>query len=620
LFGGNKNMLLNKKIIHFAIILFLFFLACQTFPDKTQIKNGKRYCTTKEPFKGRWWQFYDRGQSCTKGQFFKEAGNDFREAIKRFRFDKKDARTYGMRYVDRGYFPHRELGIVLIYQQQYKEAITELETSIGYEPTTRAKKYLDIARKEWIKKNDLDKKQPVIQIFSPKFLSWTNRTEIHIHGKICDDTYVKKVQLNHHELYIDVSKKEISFWQKIPTVSGKNIVSIVASDISGNISEKKWVVYGDMIGPVVSIDDNSLNKPDPFLYACDNSGISEIFINNKLLKFDGQQSVKLYLPDLSATVIVKDIAGNITSSKGLLKNQAHLVVSAADNLYFSSQMRLNQIQISKPLHMNDDKMIHDVYLDALKIEGNIRGDTVNNIFCNQKTIPVHGKSNNYFSLIRKLKSGHNGIIIRAYNDHHLLSEKQIMVNKKQVDVKSLDFRLKIALRNENNHPFINKLMTLFKRIILSRFRFGFVPNQNQSDAILSFSLDKEKGLYLGIAATIEDKECDLPLATVDYYEPISQDPISVQQLNHMLTMLHIHLENEIPLYEGKVIRVLDEETIKTNLGILAGMTVNTKIIIFNKQRNLVSGKARINHLDNFSSNAKVWQVENLKEGDYVITQ
>ncbi|KPA13605.1 hypothetical protein MHK_006209, partial [Candidatus Magnetomorum sp. HK-1] len=110
------------------IMIIIFLQGCQSFPDKTIIKDGKKYCFTENNFKNRFWQFYVRGQSCAEGQFFIEAEHDFREAIKRFKFDKKDARTYGMRYVDRGYFPHRELGIVLLKQERYQEAIKELET------------------------------------------------------------------------------------------------------------------------------------------------------------------------------------------------------------------------------------------------------------------------------------------------------------------------------------------------------------------------------------------------------------------------------------------------------------------------------------------------------------
>ena len=101
-----------------------------------QVVNGQTFGTTTVLFRGRWWQFYERGVSWSLGGFWAEAESDFRQALTLRGTDHRRARTYGMHFVQ--CFVHRELGAVLIEQNRLAEAETELRLSLAQEPSAKA--------------------------------------------------------------------------------------------------------------------------------------------------------------------------------------------------------------------------------------------------------------------------------------------------------------------------------------------------------------------------------------------------------------------------------------------------------------------------------------------------
>jgi hypothetical protein len=595
-------------------ISFLIINGCQTFPDKTIIKNRKEYCTTQGLFKNKWWQFYERAQSCAAGQFWSEAENDFRDAIKRFNMDKKDARTYGMRYVDRGYFPHRELGIVLLKQGQLKNAIHELERSIHDEPSSRAKEYLDIAIKAFLEKTSQDRQKPCIQIDAPENNIWTNELFTIIRGRAFDNTYVQHVNINGKSFYIDHAQQEISFWKKMPLSAGKNTITIMATDIMGYTALSTITINSDRTGPIISMDHSSL-------YVFDQAGIAEVIMGDKRMQINGRNEISMPLANNVLPVIAIDISGNITKSKAAINYHACVVASAADFRHLCRPSH-TQINISKPDYMNDDTRIYPVYLDDIHIEGNICGYPVHQLFCNSQTIAIKGKTKTWFSFIQNLNNGRNGLIIRAFDNHGLRSEKHIKIDKRTLDVNKIDYRMKLSFQQNNISPFVRKLINPFIKIIHTRQRFRYTHDMKLADSLLTFFIDKEEGRYLGISVSMTDLSTQEPLANADDYAPVTEfAPVTLQEINHMLTKIHIVLENELPLYVGKIIDIMDPPQITIDMGKLAGLMKNMMVVVFNKEQNNVLGCARIMAPDNFTSRANI--IENYHEiqrGDHVITK
>lgn len=101
-----------------------------------KVVDGQTFGTTTVPFRGRWWQYYERGVSWSLGGFWTEAEADFREALKLRLTDNRRARTYGMHFVQ--CFVHRELGAVLLEQNRLDDAENELRISLVQEPSAKA--------------------------------------------------------------------------------------------------------------------------------------------------------------------------------------------------------------------------------------------------------------------------------------------------------------------------------------------------------------------------------------------------------------------------------------------------------------------------------------------------
>jgi tetratricopeptide (TPR) repeat protein len=113
---------------------------------KVYTKDGQEYgVTSSQVWRGRWWNYYERGSSYAAGEFWFEAIADLQEAIKQRDQDQRRSRTYGLHFVD--YFPHREIGVVYYRLGRYADAIRELETSLQSAETAKAKFYLNKARR-----------------------------------------------------------------------------------------------------------------------------------------------------------------------------------------------------------------------------------------------------------------------------------------------------------------------------------------------------------------------------------------------------------------------------------------------------------------------------------------
>ncbi len=144
-------MAMMKKLV-IAITLGLLIWAGPVFsePAPECVKEGVKYGVTRGSFRSEWWNYLERGESYLAGGCYQAALNDLDQAIAlrgkqvKNERDKKRARTYGLHFVD--YFAHREKGIALYYLGIHQEARVELERSLGYTDSERARQYLEMAK------------------------------------------------------------------------------------------------------------------------------------------------------------------------------------------------------------------------------------------------------------------------------------------------------------------------------------------------------------------------------------------------------------------------------------------------------------------------------------------
>ncbi|MBA3684384.1 MAG: hypothetical protein H0W72_04000, partial [Planctomycetes bacterium] len=115
-------------------------VSCAARQPAARSVDGVTYGTTVQPFRQRWWHYYERGVSWSRGGFWDEAERDFRACLATRADDSRRARTYGMHFVQ--CFVHRELAAVLIERGRLDEAERELRLSAAQEPSAKAEHLL----------------------------------------------------------------------------------------------------------------------------------------------------------------------------------------------------------------------------------------------------------------------------------------------------------------------------------------------------------------------------------------------------------------------------------------------------------------------------------------------
>jgi len=291
-----------KYLILFALAFSILILLCGCTgpqPNPAYVKNGKAYGIVEGTFRHRWWNFYERGLSFAKGEFYKEAVVDLKEAMAQREKDQRSARTYGMHFVD--YFPHRELGIVYFHMDRYEDAEKELETSLSTVDTGKAKHYLNMVRKVLLEASNIDTAPPVINLASVTSGEITNSLKLELKGDVEDDSYAHKIAINDDPQFIELSAKKISFSKEIKLKKGLNEIRIKTTDLLGKVTEKKIKVVGDFEGPAFNIknfadgQEVAQNKVVLNGALADATGITALKINEQVLAYNKEREVEFAL-------------------------------------------------------------------------------------------------------------------------------------------------------------------------------------------------------------------------------------------------------------------------------------------------------------------------------------
>lgn len=216
-------------------------------------RDGVQYGVTAGTFRGRWWNYYERGRSFQDGGFYAEAERDFRKAIEHRARDQRWARTYGLHFAPE-YFPQRELGITLYYKNEIDEAVRLLETSVEQEHSARAAYYLNEARAAQVKASARDVSPPSIEIIGPTSGAVAASRRVDAVLRVYDDTFVRGVSVNGEPVMLDVVMPEAQLSHTLMLEPGENTVVAQAVDIVGNSTETRITLRTDVDGPVVSFE------------------------------------------------------------------------------------------------------------------------------------------------------------------------------------------------------------------------------------------------------------------------------------------------------------------------------------------------------------------------------
>ncbi len=657
-----------NPIIKTMFILLFLLCSCQNYPDQSIIKDGKRYGVTDVPFKGEWWHYYERGLSYGDGELWKDAESDLREALRRREEDQKKVRTYGRHWLnlpgrDSGYFPRRELGIVLFQQGRLSDAIRELEISYENETSTRAAVYLDRARKSLIEKKGTDEKAPEISILSPEAELISNASFVLIRGEVRDDTFVRHIRVGNQDIPIYVSEKTIPFSVKVPVIPGTNSISVIAEDLSGKTAEREITVRIDRIGPVISMENFSAGRGEIYFSAdfFDNSGIRSISINGnetpckgeKELSFEKRISVDP--EDEFLNISVTDIAGNRTSgaykrmektasySNLIAENGKHLAMQIIsqkrkqENTWLTLQADRTPPRLTFT-YPNESRNI-ETFLDEILIQGQISDNReVRGLWFNREHIAFRGK-NNRFSYIYPLKKGRNIILIRSSDAAGNETRKEIRIMKKEPSVRDYEARLRILVSSFSETPVPHTgFQDILDTVMFQRKRFRTVSlteiNTHPADCILEGSIRKRPA-YIEVSADLylnESRGKQRRIARVDTYREFGnsgEEPAADREtIEEMAREIYLKLADEVPLTEGKVIEKGDEKIIATDLGEESRIKAGMDLIVFQKNPDEPEkdfpnmGRARIRKIQKDRSYAGITKgdPQTIREGQYVITR
>lgn len=311
------------------LTLLLVLAGCAVEQGKVYVKDGKAYGTTSSNiWRGRWWNYYERGSSYAEGEFWHDAIADFQAALTQRQDDQRRARTYGLHFID--YFPHRELGIVYYRLDRHHDAIRELETSLDHTENAKAKFYLNKARKSLLQQTGHDTQPPRIRLATPPNDLLTNRFTVEVAGQAEDDTYVPSISINGRAHFVELAEPRIPFTQSIALRDGANTVEVVVTDLLGHTTRERRTVSLDRQGPLLSLDRVEVVGRSPLQYVqiegflADLSRITRFELAGQQIPlqpetaWEFRQEVPLPGDMRSLPFEVEDAAGNITRGDILL--------------------------------------------------------------------------------------------------------------------------------------------------------------------------------------------------------------------------------------------------------------------------------------------------------------
>lgn len=613
-----------------GILVLLALLAVCTGCETPGRETGEReaIATTKGTFRGRWWNYYDRGLAFADAKRWKEAEADLREALNQRGEDLRWARTYGVRFID--YFPHRELGVVLFQQERYEEALRELETSLKGERSAKAEHYLDSTRRALILKGNQDTRPPDISVQSPAEDSLTNAMTCVVSGVATDDSYVKSVRIGSVPVRLDVAARQVPFRMEVPLKPGDNLIRVEAVDLTDKPTVMERRVRVSRQGPVLSIDEpveGARRRPgDVKVKGCvyGDSGLQEIKINGRELPGAHGREVRLdhTLPtseNLDRVVIeAKDQAGNVTRAEISLTARAALppgrILTASLNpVHLVSAEEPKTESVPGPLSIDllglgDEQT---VFMDQVYLEGKVRDERgISALDINGQSVLRKPGKNIYFSHLSKLNEGENPFEIQARSSDGTRTQRRIVVHRKTPKVKEIGSRLRVAVfpldrkgeARAAREPVEDSLLMR----LMERRRFEMVERQRIDDVMKELKLNKSDaidqdaavrvgkllgangvliGTVMGREGSLEiytrlvDTETSLILGAADVY---GEDIESGQVLRELCQGLSIKLCDELPMVEGLVVQVKGKRIV-TDLGKESRLKKGMRVIVFDEK-------------------------------------
>ena len=584
------------------------------------IKNNKKYGTITGVFRGKCWNYYERGLSYLEGECFDAAIDDFQKAIQCVRIDCKIdqymAPTYGLHFAP--YFPHRELGIVLYMKGDLENAKTKLETSLSYVDSERARFYLDLVRKKLIENEKIDS-GPKISINSESAEIVSNSDSLVISGCVTDEFFISEVRLSGAVEKIiryswEGSEKKVYFNEELKLPQGHQKLIVKATNLAGMTAEKEQTIIVDSLGPTFLLNttnfenSNLLIDTENQITICgllyDDSRVQSLTINDqkiviipkKITKFCKQ--IKIGQINNDILFIAKDCLGNISSvSLDLKKNQSQNIKSNRHLLAWNCQFPPIIPPIPKKnaptITIVEPKLLAEAYIeyedfflfklkivpnsgriDSVKINGN---EKQLKLLLNENIFADQGQKDNVliFDDRISLESGKNTIDISVCNTYgHEISKTITVIKKKYPAFEPLKMHILnskdwiIDSKGKITNDVLQLKLLKLSNSLVKNDRFEIIDIDSQAEYTLQGYIEEHhnpKIIESGCAKSLET-------GCLIKYKGQTLDPIIVfgcgyepkNSLERCLYKLNIRIRRKFNRLQGEIKKV-EGDQIYTNI-------------------------------------------------------
>lgn len=570
-------------------------------------------------FRGKWWNYYERGlESAEKGDW-KAAVSDLNAAIDRRDRDQRMARTYGMHFIE--YFPHRELGIAHFNLGDMEKAANELEASITMEASAKAAFYLNKVKQQDLRKGQVRPGAPEITVVSPASGSVVKTSTVVIKGKASGAGHVARVTVNGAPWRFERARENIEFTQEVPVEDGRNEIRITAEDLLGSVSEKTVSVTVDRDGPSVQIFDITPETEGGKKYlrvtgeVSDATWISRLQVNGVVVDAGGEKSHKLDLRyergrQAKLTVAAADPFENETSAeidveRGLAAFnrpfEPYLIALNADKLIAFDK---------KPpeASLRAAAVLPPVFAEKFAVEGEAFDNrNVGRITVNNKDVFVKGGRKVFFSKVVDLKEGRNDITVDIYDTSDNRTSKTLTVVRKIPSVMQNASRMSVTVLPFDGGRAAERVQLAYERLIgafVEQKRFSVVERSKLEQVLLEQKLTKEKltdpehSIRIGklmsadavLAATVREDERSLEVVArvistetsevLDVKDVYAEDK-GAASVREMMAALASKVASGFPVAEGMVVKA-DGRNVTMDLGETSNVKKNMRVIVFRR--------------------------------------
>jgi len=594
----------------------------------------QRHSTVEVPriFRGTWWDHYERGLLYAERDMWKRAIADFRAARQTHDQEDRNARTYGVHFID--YFPSRELGVVLYHDGQYKAAVEALERSLARLPTSKAGYYYNLARAALFKQSAPDKNPPRIKIDAPIDGLLTNSLALEIRGTVESRNLIGTLIVNGEPAVLEEAPPSLPFATVVPLVPGPNAIQVIARDLVANESRATINVVVDREGPVVVIDRVSRTGNGGIRLegtAYDNVRLGSLQINGQQVPLSGatQSAFTWEAQGTIDAVLIEavDAAGNQTRVRlpipaevrqpGARQHRAVVPVAWSHGVVpVVSPTR-------EPLAIELEPLPAEVQEETISISWVVTAASpLASVKVNGGTKTLHqseaGKQQ-LFSHILTLVEGENVVTVSAADRTGRTASKQARIVRKPEEVEAIGARLSVAVMpfQHKGKPselyegaydaMVDALVNQRRFRIVSRVQLENILKElnlsktelvNQATAIRVGRLVAAEAIMVGTvnetATSAEawvhliNTETSTVLASKDIFDPAKVSGSARERMRELATKIR----QDYPLVAGRVVSVVNRR-VAVAFGIQKRVRVDMRVIVYSEGAPLIDPQTKV---------------------------